>query len=615
MRKLVVPLLCALVVASTVLIPACGGGGATTTTTTSTQPTTTTGTQPTTTTQASDKPKYGGTITVRELSDPQCCDSAANMMMTNSLGLWYAYDQLLKFDWTKGPAGSGEYSIFAASSPEALMGPELVESVEKPSPDVWILNLRKGVHYQKTPFEAGKLVNGREMTADDVVKSYERLIHGQNAAIKVLQPRVAAAMTVEKTGPWQVTMKTPVQPVTAQWWVIEGGGYGFMYPYELIDKYGDLNNWKNTVGTGPWIVTDWVLGSSVTLERNPDYWGVNPIGPGKGDQLPYADKVRRVIIPDASTAYSAFRTGKIDFLPPSDYDTLKELKNTYPDLQSVEYLGDGFANAHAVNFNLADKTKPWADVRVRQALMLAMDYNKIINEYFEGKAEMDTVLVNKNFQGKGYQPLSTMSQSVQDLYKYNPDKAKQLLKDAGFPNGFKGEILVPSVPDTIVDQGTIIKEMWANVGVDVTIKPTEGVALTTLVTRTFAWNDMFYGTFSGGTVASFSFSLYTYFGYYRGDNRLQFASRTDPNGTPDPTIEAAFAKTQENIYVNWPEAYKAVESVRPYLIENAFRVPFPQPLSYNIWQPWMKNTFGAGAVAYYLRYYWVDQALKESMTK
>lgn len=613
MRKLAVPLFCSLV-AAIVLLSSCGGGGSTTTSTTPGY-TTPTSTQPTTAgTTTSDKPKYGGSMSIRELGDPLCCDSAANMMMTNTLGLNYVYEQLLKFDWTKGPAGTGEYSNHAYTSPEAQMGPELVESVEKPSPEVWILHIRQGVHYQKTGTEAGKLVNGREMTADDIVKTYERLIHGPNAAIKVLQPRVAAAMTVEKTGQWEVTMKTPVQPVTAQWWVIEGGGYGFMYPPELIDKYGDLNNWKNTVGTGAWMVTDWVIGSSVTLKRNPDYWGVNPLGPGKGDQLPYADKVIRYVIPDTSTALSAFRTGKLDFMN-TDYETFTEMKTSSPNFQSVEYLGDGFANAHAVNFNLADKTKPWADVRVRQALMLATDYNQLVNDYFQGKADMDTVLVNRNFLGKGYQPLSTMAQSVQDLYKYDTDKAKQLLKDAGFPNGFKAELMVPSVPQEIVDQGTILKEMWAKVNVDLTIKPTDNTAMTTLLTRTFAWPDMFYGNFSGGTVAAFAFSLYTYFGYYRGDNRPQFASRTDPNGTPDPTIEAAFAETQKNVYVNWPACYKAVEGIRPYLIENAFRVPFPQPFSYNMWQPWVMNTFGEGGIPAMLKYYWVDQDLKSLTVK
>lgn len=616
MRKFGV-LLCSSLVATVMLLVSCGSEPATTTPaqTTTTRPPTSTTTAPPTTTPDTGKLKYGGSITIRELTDPTCCDSAANRLMSGALILWYSHEQLLKFDWAKGQAGTGEYSTLAVASPEAMMGGEIAESVELPNPNTWVLNIRQNVHYQMTGFEAGKLVNGRLMTADDVVWAYERNIKGPNTALSVLQPRLASTMDVKKTGPWQVTITAPVQPITAQWWVIEGGGYGFMYPKEVIDKYGDYNNWRNTVGTGPWILEDWVPASSVSFRRNDNYWGVNPAGPGKGDRLPYADRVKRLIIPDASTFYAAVRTGKMDMSGPVTYDDFEELRRTAPELEFLEYLGDGFANAHAVNFRLDDTAKPWADKRVRQALMMATDYDAIINGYFQGKAEKDTVLVNKNFAGKGYKPVSSMAQSVQDLYKYNPDKAKQLLTDAGYPNGFKAELLVPSVPDSIVDQASILKEMWGKVGVTLDIKPTENAALTTRVTRTFDWPDMFFGTFSGGTVASFGFSLYTYFGYYRGDNRPQFASRTDSGGKPDPTIEAAFAKTQENIYVNWPEAYKAVEDIRPYLIENAFRVPFPQPFNYQMWWPWMKNTYGAGPTAYYLKYYSVDQDLKASMGK
>jgi len=567
--------------------------------------------------EASGKPQYGGTLTVRDVSDPLCCDSFANKMMTGGLVLWWSYEQLLKFDWSRGPAGTGEFTNNAVASPEAQMGGELAESVVKPSPEVWILNIRQGVHYQDTGTEAGDLVGGREMTADDVAWAYERNVHSPDGAIQVLQPRCAEAFKVEKTGDWQVTFTTPVQPITAQWWVIEGGGYGYMYPREIVETYGDLNDWHNTVGTGPWILDDWVKGTSITFRRNPNYWGINPVGPGKGDQLPYIDKVVRLIIPDTSTALAALRTGQLDFYGPTTSDTFEELRGSAPDLEYLEYLGDGFGNAHAVNFNLADPTKPWARTpegkKVRQALMLAIDYDSIIDDYFNGKAEKDTVLVNRNFEGVGYKPLSTMSNSVQELYSYNPEKAKQLLTEAGFPDGFRAEVLVPTVPTDMADQASIIKDMWSKVNVTLDINPTEGAALTAMVTRSFEWNDMFYGTFSGGTVGSFGFSLYTYFGYYRGDNRPQFASRTDPNGEPDPIIEAAFTKTQDNIYVNWPAAYKAVEEIRPYLIENAFKVPFPQPYTYRLWWPWVKNTYGQGAVAYLLKYYWIDQDLKTEM--
>ena len=154
--------------------------------------------------------------------------------------------------------------------------------------------------------------------------------------------------------------------------------------------------------------------------------------------------------------------------------------------------------------------------------------------------------------------------------------------------------------------------MWSKVGVELDIVPKEWGTLTAMVTRSFDWTDMVYGSV-GGTPGSFGFSLYTYFGYYRGDNRLQFASRTDPGGAEDPIIEAAFAKTQENIYVNWPEAYKAVEEIRPYLIENAFKIPFPLPFQYSFWWPWMKNTHAQGPNPTMLKYFWIDQDLKEEM--
>jgi ABC-type transport system substrate-binding protein len=140
--------------------------------------------------------------------------------MTNSLVLWYSHEQLLRFDWTRGPAGTGEFTTLVQKTPESSMGGELAESVEKPSPTEWIINIRQGVRFQQTGTEAGRLVGGREMTADDVVKVYERLLHSPTGAIQVLQPRVANAMTVEKTGPWQVKFTSPVQPVTAHWWVI-----------------------------------------------------------------------------------------------------------------------------------------------------------------------------------------------------------------------------------------------------------------------------------------------------------------------------------------------------------------------------------------------------------
>ncbi len=75
-----------------------------------------------------------------------------------------------------------------------------------------------------------------------------------------------------------------------------------------------MQDWRNSVGTGPFMLTDFVSNSKATFVRNPNYWMKNPCGPGEGDQLPYVDGVKLLIIPDPATAVSAFRTGKLDLL-------------------------------------------------------------------------------------------------------------------------------------------------------------------------------------------------------------------------------------------------------------------------------------------------------------
>ena len=89
-------------------------------------------------------------------------------------------------------------------------------------------------------------------------------------------------MTVEKTGPWQVTVHTPKNPSTAYLWIMGGGGSQFVWPKEWLPKYGTNNDWKVQVGTGPYKMTDWVDNSVLTMVRNNNYWDKNPIRPGQG---------------------------------------------------------------------------------------------------------------------------------------------------------------------------------------------------------------------------------------------------------------------------------------------------------------------------------------------
>ncbi len=565
-------------------------------------------------------PQYGGTITITGATDPSCCDSAAGHMMAGGLILGFSHEQLLDFDWARGkaPGGTGEFDVRAVSSPEGYMGPGLAESVAITSPGVWVFQIRDNMHWQPVDNPGGDIMGARLVTIDDILKSYDRMVFGEGSAMQRLQPRVANAMTFEQTGPWEITVKTPVQPITAQWWVLEGGGFAILQPPDIIEQFGNIDDWTMTVGTGPWMLEDYVADSQATYIRNPIYYLKNPIGPGKGDQLPYIDRIHRLVIPDGSTAFAALRTGKLDVLggPGIPREDALQIISTTPGIEYNSFLPSGFGSGRAVNFDFSDPTKPWAltdnGLKVRQALMLATDYDSIVNDYFDGEAQMEMILTDPNFEGVGYVPLEELSESVQELFSYDVDKAKALLADAGYPEGFKAQVLVVQTPGARADEVSLLAAMWSEIGVELDIVVVENLNLTAMVTRSFDWEGMMYGA-AGSSPGNFAFSLYTYVGYYRGDNRLQFASRLDEGGEPDPIIEGYYQTMSDNLYTNWPAVYEAVEGLRPYLIEQAFKIPFPTPLTYTLWWPWLKNTGGMGEPAVNIKYFWLDQTLKESM--
>ncbi len=567
-------------------------------TTSNPAPATTTSAPPKTT-AASDTPKYGGIFNAGLTVDISGFDEGFTAHYL-TWTLKQTNEELLQGDWTRGPAGTGEFEwIHGGDNFMAGKTAALAESWEFPDSQTMIFHLRKGVTFHNKP-----PTNGRELTSDDVVFSLNRYITMPTSYIRASYPNLAANTTI--TAPDRYTEVIKVKP--------EGYGdaislypdYAAIVPRDAVEKFGDLKDWRNAIGTGPFMLTDYVSNSSATFTKNPGYWGTDPVGPGKGSKLPYIDGLKYLIIPDLSTRYAALRTGKIDQLGGVSWDDAASVLKTNPELKSLRYYSDG---DYIIFMHTDKKELPFSDVRVRQALYLAMDKSQIINTYYGGNALALSwpMAPSKEYAG-AYVPVDKLPANVQELYNsYSPDKAKKLLADAGYPNGFKTTLVCYNT-STQVDLMSLIKSQWAKVGVDVTIDAREYAVWTSnLVSRNYS--EMLYGYDSGNGT------------YYK---MINFNGVGMYNGSyiNDPKVVAAKAAMDAQIATSFDEAKmnKIFADLMPYLLEQAYVISPPFPYYFNIWTPWLKNYRGEMYVGYYNywgwdKYVWIDQALKTQMGK
>jgi peptide/nickel transport system substrate-binding protein len=211
--------------------------------------------------------------------------------------------------------------------------------------------------------------------------------------------------------------------------------------------------WQDTIGTGPFLLTDYVSATSATLTKNPNYYRNDPLHPA--NKLPYVDKVKVLYVTDEAMRMAALRSGQVDRLSDIQNENAEDLAKTNPEL--LQHAGNGNLRAIFLRVDL----KPFSDLKVRQALMMAIDLQGMQKDYFGGKAALPSVPC---FGGDWYTPLDKLPADLKDLYVYNPTKAKQLLTEAGYPNGFETDMIVDMEAD-IKPQAVIAKNYWDAIGV------------------------------------------------------------------------------------------------------------------------------------------------------
>ena len=312
--------------------------------------------------------------------------------------------------------------------------PWLAESWEQSEDGLtWTFKLREGVMFH----------NGREMTAEDVKWSFERLIDpatGAGNAARVGPPDTK----IEVIDDYTVAITHP-EPFG-----IFPQSLGFdkstgIVAKESLNEDGII---VQPIGTGPFKISEVEGTTRILLEKNEDYWQ---------EGLPYLDAVEITPIPDDTVRETALRSGDVDWvlaIAPQNFDTLQADPNvvvsTAPQL-SYDYMG----------INLT--REPFNDVRVRQAIALVLDREQIADAGYFGLAE--------TIQG----PTGSGSPWYFDYQPYdrNIEQAKALLADAGYPDGFEMELLPTVQYGETVRAAQVIQQQLAEIGITATINAPE----------------------------------------------------------------------------------------------------------------------------------------------
>ncbi|MBI4283200.1 MAG: ABC transporter substrate-binding protein [Chloroflexi bacterium] len=541
------------------------------------------------------KPQYGGVLTSSYTSDVTYLSEftrqgpAGTYRITNLVGNELVSWDRLKGPGTSNPAWSGYISINLAL--DDLVG-HLAESWEIREPDTFIVHIRKGVYWQNKP-----PANGRQMTAGDVVWTMRQnwgatdLYWQRDSPYLKDMKNLENSIYLDPNDPWTVVVKTVPGMLGAIWEIASD-------TMMVVAEGYKVTRWQDIMGTGPFILTDYVAGSSYTYERNPKYWQKDQLHPE--NQLPYVDVYKELVIPDPSTAMAALRTGKIDQLAGLEGEDVQSLKSTNPELRSLRM----FPRPNTVA--LREDVKPFNDVRVRQAMMMAIDQPTILRDFLGGDGELFYGLALPVAEHSGFWvPLKEMPEVVQKMFGYYPEEAKRLLDEAGYPgpNRFTFSVVTNSAEDLQSDMGAILKNYWAKVGITMNIDVKEAAVFNAMINAK-TYEQAIWDTASPND--PFKWIKYTVGNVY---NRAMLN---------DPVATKAYQDVQTNLF-NKAVVNRIVKEAFPKIAAQAHYQYPTHPYEYSMWQPWVMSYHGEtnsnkGGTNGWIRYAWVDQDLKEKMT-
>jgi peptide/nickel transport system substrate-binding protein len=481
------------------------------------------------------QPKRGGILRVRGYDPPHFDHLLATNFKTYST-VSFVYSRLMR------------HKVGAGVQPGTfIIEPDLAERWEALDDTTYVFHLRKGVRWQNKP-----PVNGRELVAEDVKFTFDRfLMEKANAGRYLLDP-VAQVEVVDRYTV-KFLLKEPfvwlidTLAVPANSWIIAP---------EVVDKFGDLKKPEAAIGTGPFILERYEPNVKTVFKRNPEYFRTGE---------PYVDGVEWLVLEDPSTGLAMYRTGQLDVWGIRQQD-LDSMKQSHPHLMYQDFRATGTTLIY-----IRTDQPPFTDVRVRRAISHAIDRQALIDAVaLRGEP---TPVISRG--------LPEWSLRIDELgagaqyYQYNPQEARRLLAEAGFPHGFTTQLATTGGlgPD-LLDAVQLAQRYLKDVGIDAQLKLQEWGAFMATT---------FQGTFEG--LAMMGWANLTphsaLSGLYMPDQPLNKGHVHDPKIT---------AMLKEEMRTQDLEARKRIMfDIQRYAAEQQYYVYLYSPMVTSSWQPYVKN--------------------------
>jgi peptide/nickel transport system substrate-binding protein len=381
------------------------------------------------------QPKRGGILRVRGYDPPHFDHHLALNFKTDST-LSFVYSKLIR------------HKVGVGVQPGTfIVEPDLAERWEALDDTTYVFHLRQGIRWHNKP-----PVHGRELVAEDVKFTFDRfLTEKANPRRLWLDPvdrvevvdRYTVRFLLHEPFVWLIdALASPAMCIIAP---------------EVVATFGDLKKPEAAIGTGPFLLERYEPNVKTVFRRNPDYFRQGQ---------PYVDGVEWLVLEDPSTGLAVYRTGQIDCGPDAWWSVrqqdLDSLKQTHPHLIYQDFL----SNMISAIYMRTDQP-PFTDVRVRRAISHAIDRQAIIDAvYLRGEP---TPAISRG--------ISEWSPTIDQLgegakyYQYNPQEARRLLAEAGFPNGFKTQLSTSGGlgPD-LVDAVQLAHRNLKDVGIDAELR-------------------------------------------------------------------------------------------------------------------------------------------------